>query len=559
MRRSVPLLLLATLPLFAQRADKIDVRVINVDVHVTGADGNPFLGLGPADFEVLEDGKPQPITNFHIVEKTIVRNAPGGAAQPADTRFRRRVAVVVDNNNLEKRERDQALLTFNEFIDQNAGPDAEWSVGIIGERFELLQPFTSDRAALKTAMTKVRNTPVTSSVSEQRRELLSDQARRNSTKVGHDYAGSVAFASREQTYRAARNSLNTAKGIVEATRLYGDGSGKKVMFLISGGMQLNTTFTAYENGSADREVNDARREVQKLLEEVVREANAGNVMVDVIAARTRGSMAQQFDVQNASSGLKVGALKTNIVPDTAEGAANQKDDPRSSKGSSSFRQMTMNDPTDVSDLDSSGFKIAVATGGQYLTSNRVRDSFDLAEKSSSHYYSLGYRPPHDEDGRYHQISVRLKKPGYRLSHRQGYSDTAPEMQLEEMLRLPVSAAQPMAALPVTLEAAPTAGTVAVTAALPMKHVSLVSSGDGAQLTGRVHVYISIFDSGGKNIAFHHKTQEINVPAELREDALAETFRFKTALKLEPGEYTLAVTMRDDLARDAGTAVQKIKL
>src|SRR5213075_3189310 len=117
----------------------MEVRVINVDAHVTDRAGAPFLGLTAADFEVLEDGKPQPITNFAIVEKTQTRNAPAGEARPAEERYHRRVAIVVDNNTLEKRDRDQAMGVLEQFAEESIGPDAEWSVGFIGEQFELLQ------------------------------------------------------------------------------------------------------------------------------------------------------------------------------------------------------------------------------------------------------------------------------------------------------------------------------------------------------------------------------------------------------------------------------------
>ena len=48
--------------------EKIDVSVVNVDVSVTDRHGQPVSGLTRNDFEIFEDGKPQPITNFYLVE-----------------------------------------------------------------------------------------------------------------------------------------------------------------------------------------------------------------------------------------------------------------------------------------------------------------------------------------------------------------------------------------------------------------------------------------------------------------------------------------------------------
>jgi len=54
--------------------EKIDVSVVNVDVTVTDRAGNPVRGLTRDDFEVFEDGRPQPITNFYAVEHAPAAN-----------------------------------------------------------------------------------------------------------------------------------------------------------------------------------------------------------------------------------------------------------------------------------------------------------------------------------------------------------------------------------------------------------------------------------------------------------------------------------------------------
>ena len=49
--------------------------------------------------------------------------------------------------------------------------------------------------------------------------------------------------------------------------------------------------------------------------------------------------------------------------------------------------------------------------------------------------------------------------------------------------------------------------VQLTAVMPWQNVTLLRSGD-QQYKGRVHVYVSIFDKNGKNVGFHHKTQDV---------------------------------------------------
>src|SRR5580692_6020619 len=49
---------------------RVDVNLRQVDLIVTDKKGNHVSDLQPTDFELLEDGKPQPITNFSWVEVT---------------------------------------------------------------------------------------------------------------------------------------------------------------------------------------------------------------------------------------------------------------------------------------------------------------------------------------------------------------------------------------------------------------------------------------------------------------------------------------------------------
>src|SRR5205809_6935145 len=73
---------IAALPLLAQEklVETIEVRVTNVDVVVTDRAGNPVHGLTRDDFELLENGKPQTITNFYEVKPE-----PTGATSIAAT------------------------------------------------------------------------------------------------------------------------------------------------------------------------------------------------------------------------------------------------------------------------------------------------------------------------------------------------------------------------------------------------------------------------------------------------------------------------------------------
>src|SRR6185503_7358715 len=44
------------------------VEAVQLSVIVTDREGNPVSGLSEDDFEILEDGKPRPITTFFAVD-----------------------------------------------------------------------------------------------------------------------------------------------------------------------------------------------------------------------------------------------------------------------------------------------------------------------------------------------------------------------------------------------------------------------------------------------------------------------------------------------------------
>ena len=506
---------LTAAPLLAQTAAKVDVKVINVDVSVIDSAGKPVTDLKPGDFEVLEDGQPETITNFTLLSRTSPSSQPHSTA---DLQLRRRVILLVDNNYLEKSDRDNALRTLDQFIDSTFDGSYEWALGMIGQQLEIVQPFTADKKAIHAALEKIRRSATTSFHDMMDRSMMDDALfQRNGL------GASAQFESRDRTNRNARALANTARGLIEAARVFSSAEGKKLAVLLTGSIDLNTVYSNFDSGN-DRELQDAKTATGKIIEAIVREANAANLSIHIIRATAHQNAVPQHDVTYHSSGSGIEGL--NIT-----------------SGS------------DVRDT-SSPWTIAAGTGGLYLTSNNVRDSFEAIDSAAASYYLLGYDPGHGEDKQYHRITVRVKRPGTRVIHRQGYLDLPVEDRIERLLRLRISTLQPAADVPVTVNVSAIPGegkpAVSIVSAMPMSDVTLLPK-DG-QFVGRVHVYLSIFDAEGKNVGFHHKVQDLALPVKP-----TDAFQYRMNVRLDKGEFTLAVTMRDDMSNQIGTAVQKIKL
>ena len=514
-------------PLTAQ----VEVHVVNVDVSATDGRGNPVADLTGDDFEVFEDGHLQKVTNF-----SVIRSVGAGAAQapqsntpqPADTR--RRILLIIDNNYLARQERNKALDVVQKYLDDSSG--GEWAVAAVGHAAEMLQSFTSDKALVRTALAKVRAMSSSEAQNDIDRSILSERfTTTGDVTVPLDYREKVGFSSREQTFRNLLTIQNTARAVVDTARAYAAEDGKKFIILLTGGMELNTTFTAYER-TDDLELKELRHQIAEISEAMVREANGANFTVHVINARARGMAAPQHDVENHSSGIAVGALLRNF-------------------GS---------DPIDVADVDSLPLSIALGTGGMYLPSSDLRSSLQRIDVQTSNFYSLGYSPDHNGDRQYHTIKVRVKRAGVRVANRVGYYDETTEDRLQEMLRARIVFDSGFSALPVKVHIGQASQTdrdlvVPVTSAMPLARITVLPHDQN--FVGRIHVYCAIFDEKGRNIGFLHKTQEVTL-AEPQRSGVGD-FRYTMNVHLQKGAFTIVVTLRDELSNEIGSASETLRL
>jgi VWFA-related protein len=516
----------------------VDVNVVNVDVTVTDRSGKPIMNLMRDDFEVFEDGKPMKVSNFSMIEKTVrsVTTTPSSQeAAASPSAVHRKLMILVDNNYLQKQERDRALRTIESYLQSNEF-QGEWAVAAIGHMIEPVQPFTSDKSLLQAAFNKVKHMPVSASYHEIDRSILSDQSRK-SLDIGedYDYGESIRFSSREQTYRNLMTLKYTARAVAAMAQSYSADEGKKFMILVTGGIENNTSFTNYDKGT-DRQMEQLRLEMVKIVDVMIREANAANFTIHVVNAKTRGMQAPQHDVENRSSGMNV----TNL-----------------------YTQKWGSEPIDTSDVDSIPLSVALGTGGMYLPSANITESIQRIDAQTTNFYSLGYTPDHNGDRRYHTIKVRVRRPGVSVNNRVGYYDLSSDDRLEETLHARLTFDHVLGPLPVKVSlGTPHSGdrgavVLPVQADLPMDKVTLLPRDNG--FVGRVHVYLSVFDNKGRNVGFHHQTQEVTLTAAQHDKPTDAPFRYSMNVRLQKGEFTVVITLRDELSNELGSVVKDVRL
>ncbi|HXH37388.1 MAG TPA: VWA domain-containing protein, partial [Thermoanaerobaculia bacterium] len=433
------LVVLCAATLSAQVSETIDVRIVNVDVTVTSK-GGPVRGLTRDDFEIFEDGRHQAITNFYASEETraVATAAAAAPAAPAaaavapaepDPRYRRKVLVLVDNNHTTRHGRDTALRALEAMINDRFHGDYEWSIGVIGRGVTLVLPLSSNKAAIHEALEIIRRagtrgeaTSTFAGVTDRGGLTLkpTETAVVGMTVFDRDYFERLAQAGASDDTERAIAAKFTAPAILDAARGFASTSGRKIVFFLTGDPGLNDVDFVIPAGNGFNvrgvtdgkpgkatELWDAQKAIEELRKAIIHEANSSDV---------------SFYIWNVE-GLK----------------------PMGDIGSSGSQ--TSSQATNTSAV----FWLANQTGGRLVTGNDPARAVQEFDTASSTFYSLGYSPIHPDDGKYHAISVRLKRKGdYKLEYRTGYSSNPTAMQLERAMSSPTAAAMQPTGLPVTL-------------------------------------------------------------------------------------------------------------
>lgn len=524
----------AQLPL----VERVNVSVVNVDVSVFDRSGRPVTKLRRDDFQIFEDGKPQKITNFYIVEHSVPRAETTQQEQThgSESRFRRKAILLVDNIFIEKPRRDAALATVQKFMEGRFAGDYEWSVGTIGSGIHTILPFTSDKTKIAAAIDLVRRGGTLPKRDAVDLGMLADETAlravrgaRESEQTRTDLARSISA----NEGLAALSEL--AKEVIDACRGYSSADGKKLIVLVTGAIEIDnrrpTIDDAVNQPAWKLQPRENRSETGRILEAMVREANTANFNVYVLNA----------------SGV------VNPVPSDV-----------SNHASEYVAQGGFNSPHTERDFDSFPLSLAMQTGGAYLPSNDLGASLRQVDEESSTYYSLGYSPPHFEDGKYHSIEVRVTGSAMTVRHRMGYADLSAEQRVEDAMRVAVAPTALPHQIPVQIEIGKSRQEnhkmhLPVTLIAPMRSVALLPR-DGLSV-GRVHIYLSVFDQAGINIGFDHRTQDLALtPEQLQKvTELNSNFRYFLSVALKPGKYRVVVALRDDVSSEIGITAADVQV
>ena len=503
---------------------KVEVNYVEIDAFVTDAQGNFVRDLTAADFQVLEDGKPQTVTAFSTVNLPVERpDAPLFARSPIepDTRtnreeFNGRVFILVmDDLNTHWQRTSRVRAAAKQFIERYLGANDLVAVVHTGGNLSGAQEFTSSPRLLTRAVDAFMGRKARSATLEK----LDDYNRNR----GLPDTGPPRDLSEQERAHNARSTLGTLRNVAEY--MAGIRGRRKAVVFFSEGIDYDTVNTI-QNRWASEILEETRRAI----------ADATRANVSFYSIDPRG-LAGLEDVMEVSGGFP---------EDNSLGPTNIMDEVRRSQDS--LRQ------------------ISEETGGfAAVNRNDFRETFARIIQENSSYYVLGYYPTNDRrDGRFRSVEVRVKRPGLRVRARKGYvaprgRATEPRsfasMGTSEALRAALDSPLPISGLGMTVNAAAFRGTapntaIAVTLEIDGRNLKFAEK-DGT-FVNDVELSLVAVDSSGKGRDGGRDVVKLGLRPQTHELVAQRGVRITRRLQLKPGRYQLRVG-----ARESGGAVGSV--
>ena len=355
---------------------RVEVDYVEVDAFVTDAQGNPVNDLTADDFEVLEDGKPQKVTSFSLVNIPIERaERPLFAGQPIEPDVQtndhvegRIYLIVLDDLHTDFTRTPRVKAAARRFIEQNFGTNDLAAVVFTG-RSDGSQDFTNNPRLLLAAIDKFIGPQA--AVGHDR----ADRGRRASTRRPATLRAGRRHGQMERAFRA-RNAMGTIRKLAEF--MAGVRGRRKAMLLVGEGVDYDIHEAVGlaglhgVGGAARHARRDRLRHARQRQHLRHRSARAGD--------RRRG-------------------------PDHPEPARSRSRAPACSRcrASCACRRTACacSPPTPA------------ASPRSIATTSTPPSTASCQENSS--YYLLGYYSTNERrDGRFRKIEVRVKRPGLRV-------------------------------------------------------------------------------------------------------------------------------------------------
>jgi VWFA-related protein len=525
------------------------VNYVEEDVRVVDRNGNFVRGLKQEDFQVLEDGKPQKIQTFGMVDIPLTRPRKplylGQEALPIepDVAVNKQVLdgrlylIVLDDYHVAPLRSQNVKNLARRFVLEKLGPDDQAAVVVTSGLLRASQDFTQNRRLLAEAIDNFVGQKLPSSAL-MRNERMSRQ--QNAQGAPTDDAGDPIQidpanrfvedeAYQERMYQA-RQALNSLRSIAEwMSAIQGR---RKAIVLISEGVDYNL-YDMFTGGDPSQFNFSNFNMVQQETWDTISAASRSNVQIYPVDPRGLTMMGQE-DIE--IGGLAPGAY--GLGP----------------------KQLFQELETSQANLR----QLAEETGGvAFVGRNDFNQAFDRIVQENSSYYVLGYYSTNDRrDGRMRNITVRVAgHPDAQVTYRKRYAaprgraprNTAAGKPLDPSKGLTAELMQTMASpLPKT-------GLQLRVSAIAKKGVGkntdievlidtlgkdLTFTEKNGTFNNRLSMSVGVFNKEGKSVTAERPDVDLNLRPETHARVMQNGVRILRHLSVPPGRYQVRVAAQD---------------
>jgi len=504
------------------------VEYVEVDAVVTDRRGELVRDLTKDVFRVFEDGRPQTISSFEIVDIPIDTPPAATLASPraidADTQSNERpigrlYVLVVDVLHVHFDQTPRLWAAARQFIERNLGAHDWMAVISTGGRSEDAQDFTSDKRLLLGSVDRFVGDGRDASAAARDEEL--DRVRRAEILL--------------QTLRRTAEWLGGVHGR------------RKTILLFSEGIDFDMTSPGAGEAAVMAEFPNTVAAIDR--------AN-----VSIYAIDPRG-------LTVAGNTIELGALEgrgvwLNKPPGQAGRASGQLASPMGALDQVREQlRLSQRSLRFLSD-DTGGFAA--------LNSNDYTGAFERIVRDNSSYYVLAYSSPSpNRDNTFRRVEVKVTRPDVTVRARNGYAllkggpgragarsqGVASARGLPAQLRDALTSPLPVSGLALRVSATPFRSTDRNVSVLVVTELA------GRDLTldrgGRVEISMLAVDTRSKVHGVRNEVLSLNLRPETRTQVERSGVRLLKRMELPAGRYQLRVAARDTRNNRVGAVIHDL--
>jgi VWFA-related protein len=513
---------------------RVEVNYVEVDAAVFDKQGRFVGDLQAGDFQVFEDGKPQKVSSFGLVEIPIERaEAPLFVRQPIEPDvqsnarpFEGRVyLIVLDELHTTPLHTTWVRAAAKKFIQMSLG--ANDVAAIVSVQGRATQEFTANKRLLLSAVDRFIGRALDSATANK-----IDNYNRNRA------IGLTEPPRDIDDMQRSYNATATLKALGQLSDFMGGVRGRrKALVLFSEGIDYDIVDIINNQG----------------MSEVLQETR------DAIGAATRANVSFYTVDPRGLSAIPGMDAATPGPPIDA--------DPALKLGSLGYQEemRVQHDSLRV---------LAEETGGfAALNSNDFASAFDRIQKENSNYYVLGYYPTNERrDGGFRRIEVKVNRPGLDVRFRKGYMAPRGKVpavkpvetkggtpaELREVLGSPL----PVPGLRLAVTAVPFKGTrpnVAVRLVLYSDARDLVFKQKDGKYEDTLDIAVVALNSQGESKG--GQTHSLSMPLQpaTYQQVLRSGLRVTSSLDLPPGRYQLRVAATETGGKRTGSVYYDLEV